>query len=87
MTHFVGHFLCFVSVGKHFRETFRIKWDELEAAGIACVATVFVWIGSKKSPKMGRVKEQRGGSEVRKEKLADKFQRRISKTTHFGCHA
>ena len=76
MTHSVEHFLCFVSVGKHFRKTFRIEWDELEAAGIACVATVSVRIGSKESKtarNMRRVKEQRGGEDVRKEKLADKL--------------
>ena len=75
MTHFVGHFLCFVSVGKQFRETFRIEWDELEAAGIACVATVSVRIGSKDCAKNEARKraETPGGEEVRKEKLADKL--------------
>lgn len=41
---------------------------------MACIASVSMQIGSKEAKtaqKMGRVKEQRGGGEVRKEKLAD----------------
>ena len=43
---------------------------------MACIASVSMQIGSKKSKtarKMECVKEQRGGGEVRMEKVADKL--------------